>query len=479
MSNMINIAALGIKPTPVTSQREGITINLYALSTVANKPDEESQLPDIEKTKDGTTVEVIDKPITSKTLIVDARRTHDVDRKSILRNMTARGIERVSNKKLPPQATILEESEIDSIIPPSETILFEISKKGTGKIHKPGKKVVIKRSKKSLPSVKAAIDELEEEIVDSSDEEAIDKSKKEKVESSDEDVIDKLEEDVDFFKFEKRMPSSVVEHRLKTSNFYMNNRKKFISQLMPLFSKYKRELSDEDKKASCDDTNSKKGEAREFKLMTHQKVVSDYLNLYTPYRGLLLYHGLGSGKTCTSIAITEGMKSQKKIIVLTLASLKANFFNQMKECGDPIYKLDQFWEFISTAGQPNYIQLLSKILSLPEEYVRKHKGAWMVNIKKESNFNDLDDDDKKSLNQQLDEMIRSKYIHYNYNGLNQNIMNRMTDNLKKNPFDNCVVVIDEVHNFVSRIVNKMSEKTSISYKLYEYLMSAANARIVL
>ena len=51
----------------------------------------------------------------------------------------------------------------------------------------------------------------------------------------------------------------------------------------------------------------------------------DYINLYTPYRGLLLYHGLGSGKTCTSIGVAEGLKTKKKIVVMTPASLEANY----------------------------------------------------------------------------------------------------------------------------------------------------------
>ena len=47
-------------------------------------------------------------------------------------------------------------------------------------------------------------------------------------------------------------------------------------------------------------------------LLTHQKIVRDYINLYTPYRGLLLYHGLGSGKTCSSISIAEGLKTHQE-----------------------------------------------------------------------------------------------------------------------------------------------------------------------
>jgi hypothetical protein len=48
-----------------------------------------------------------------------------------------------------------------------------------------------------------------------------------------------------------------------------------------------------------------------------------------------------------------------------------------------------------------------------------------------------------------------------------------------NPFDDKVIIIDEAHNFVSRIVNKLKKEESISYRLYEYLMKANNCRIVL
>ena len=96
----------------------------------------------------------------------------------------------------------------------------------------------------------------------------------------------------------------------------------------------------------------------------------------------------------------------------------------------------------------------------------------MVNVSKPSNFNDLNDEDKKALNEQINEMIRSKYNDINYNGLNDNIMDGLTSNGTKNPFDNSVVIIDEAHNFVSMIVNKMQQKKANSYKLYEYLMAA-------
>ena len=272
-----------------------------------------------------------------------------------------------------------------------------------------------------------------------------------------------------------RLPKEREKNIIVAPPYYMNNRKLFIQKLNKILQPREQELLDADENVSCDS----RGVSDEFSLLSHQRIVRDYLNLYTPYRGLLLYHGLGSGKTCTSIAIAEGMKSNKQVFVLTPASLKMNFFSEMKKCGDDLYKKNQYWEFITIEGNPEYLTVLSKALSLPIDYVRKNKGAWLVNVNKDPNFSDLSSDEKTSVDLQLNEMIRSKYKDINYNGLNMNILNKLTDNQTRNPFDNSVVVIDEAHNFVSRIVNKINQKKSISYVLYDYLMKATNVRIVL
>ena len=53
------------------------------------------------------------------------------------------------------------------------------------------------------------------------------------------------------------------------------------------------------------------------------------------------------GKTCSSIAIAEGMKSDKEVILLTPASLEMNYMSELKHCGDSLYKLDNYWQFLS------------------------------------------------------------------------------------------------------------------------------------
>jgi len=259
------------------------------------------------------------------------------------------------------------------------------------------------------------------------------------------------------------------------SSYYLNNRKIFIDFMSSLFDKYKKEIGIEAlQEASC--TRSE-----DFSLMTHQKIVRDYLSLYTPYRGLLLYHGLGSGKTCTSIGIAEGLKTRNQIIIMTPASLRTNYIEELKKCGDSLYRKNQFWEFINTAKNEDLIKQLSLILSLSVDFIKRNGGAWLINVKKQANFETFTSQQKDSIDKQLDEMIRYKYKFISYNGLRKTHLTTLTEGATINPFDNKVVIIDEAHNFVSRIVNKLGKKKddSVFMQLYEYLMTAQNLRIVL
>ena len=174
------------------------------------------------------------------------------------------------------------------------------------------------------------------------------------------------------------------------------------------------------------------------------------------------------------------MKSGKRIIIMTPASLRMNFIEELKKCGDELYHKNQFWEFIDTIVEPELVETLSRVLSLSVEFIRKAGGAWMVNMKKQSNFDELDSTQKKSLNTQLNEMISNKYTFINYNGMRKSHLAMLTQSGKINPFDNAVVIIDEAHNFVSRIVNKIGKGgDTLSGALYEYLMNAQNVKIVL
>jgi hypothetical protein len=276
------------------------------------------------------------------------------------------------------------------------------------------------------------------------------------------------------FSLEDRLGKKEEQVFIKADKYFINNRKIFIKFINDLLEPYHDALIEEAKNVSCDRKNSA------INLMTHQAIIRDYINLYSPYRGLLIYHGLGAGKTCGSIAIAEGIKSEKIVVVMTPASLRENYISELKKCGDQLYRLNQFWEFIETNGDNELEKKLSYVLNISLKYIKNRGGAWMIHVGKPPNFETLETHEVNTLNEQIDEMIRFKYQFINYNsgrGLNG------LETLKKqegvsNPFDNKIIIVDEAHNFVSRIVNKVDKVNSISYKLYDYLLSAENCKIV-
>jgi hypothetical protein len=95
-------------------------------------------------------------------------------------------------------------------------------------------------------------------------------------------------------------------YTVPVSKYYMNNRKIFIEKLAQIFKPYSDKIASKASELSCKTLHN---QSINFELLTHQLIVRSYLNLYTPYRGLLLYHGLGSGKCHakgTSILLADG-----------------------------------------------------------------------------------------------------------------------------------------------------------------------------
>jgi hypothetical protein len=306
-------------------------------------------------------------------------------------------------------------------------------------------------------------------------------------------LTEKEMELLDNAKMVERLPQPKQHVDIKVSSYYMNNREIFVNFINSLFQPYRDQIINDTTPITCESMNQKT--TGEIALLTHQKLVRDYMNMYTPYRGLLVLHGLGSGKSRTSIALAEGMKSTKKIVIMTPASLRRNYIEEIKKFGDPIYKTSQYWEWISTVDKPELVDALVSALNLSKEYIERKKGAWLVNVKQtQSNIDDLMPPELKSLNEQIEEMIQTKYKFINYNGLRRAKLKEMTNNFETNIFDDAVVVIDEAHNLISRIVNKLEKEKDIPFNnkgkkervsqslsliLYELLMGASNARIVL
>lgn len=83
----------------------------------------------------------------------------------------------------------------------------------------------------------------------------------------------------------------------------------------------------------------------------HQKVVMDYAIRHNPHKGVLLFHELGSGKTCTAIFIADEMlrlKMVKHVFILSPGSLRLNWIQEYcLKCGVSPEVMEQHYTFIT------------------------------------------------------------------------------------------------------------------------------------
>ena len=84
-------------------------------------------------------------------------------------------------------------------------------------------------------------------------------------------------------------------------------------------------------------SDSVKSSKTHFKLQNHQRFISHFLSSVTPYNSMLIFHGVGTGKTCTSIQVAEMYLTEtggeKKAIIITPIAVQSGF---RREINDPL-----------------------------------------------------------------------------------------------------------------------------------------------
>ena len=182
-----------------------------------------------------------------------------------------------------------------------------------------------------------------------------------------------------------------------------------------------------------------------FETSLYQHFVSQYISYKTPYNSILLYHGVGVGKTCSAITMSESLliahdNKESMIWVIMPQSLKQSFKSQ-------IFDIDThtFENIMNQCTGDTYVKLL--------------------NIYK-SSFNN-----KKLLNVELKKILKNRYRLFTYDGFSKYII----DNYKDKIVENKVIIIDEAHNI--RSTNKKDKDSYIA--LTKILSSGVNNRLVL
>lgn len=189
----------------------------------------------------------------------------------------------------------------------------------------------------------------------------------------------------------------------------------------------------------------------DFELQPHQLFVKNYLSKNTAYNSLLLMHGVGTGKTCSAIGVTEEYRislketnidaDNQKILIVASENVQENF----------------------------------KLQLFDEKKLKNINGIWTIdscvgnNLLKEINPTNIEGLTIEKISQLIKNIIKSNYIFMGYvqfanyiknilmgkndninpplieNNINKNIKEENIENLRKR-FSNQMIVIDEIHN---------------------------------
>ena len=244
----------------------------------------------------------------------------------------------------------------------------------------------------------------------------------------------------------------------------------------------------------------------------HQEFVTNYIQQNSPYRGLLLYHGLGAGKTASSVAITDGISHDRGIVIMLLASLRTNYESEIRRWGNILFKENVHYCFVKASTRSKEETVL-KERGIPVEWIRKtgvkskrKRGAWMIDSTKKGLNTSLSDADNREIRNQIDYLLKTKYTILHYNNTNTLIQqvyeflgghkrkgrgvkvgdtvyssreelktlvhNTTIVNPEENPFNDKIVVVDEIHNLISMMIG-----SGFNGPLMYYLLMTARRKI--
>lgn len=219
-------------------------------------------------------------------------------------------------------------------------------------------------------------------------------------------------------------------------------------------------------------------------LFPHQRFVRDFLQFESPYRGLLLFHQLGTGKTASSIAAAEGFVNRgNKVIVMVPASLAANYKNEIMRYASIGSLKKKMWAHVDLTipGVPAMLDLDTKVKFIKQAKVIVYPMSMLPEslpkpalVKHDLTWTSLNTAEKQEALQVLDYFINKKYVFINYNGLSSR-SSSMAVLQKAIATPNAFVIIDEAHNFISRVVNG----GKIGRSVYNMIMEAQSAKVVM
>jgi len=202
----------------------------------------------------------------------------------------------------------------------------------------------------------------------------------------------------------------------------------------------------------------------EYGILPQQAFVRNFLSFQTPYNSLLLFHGLGSGKTCSAIGVCEEMRDylkqmgiDKRIIVVASPNVQDNFRLQLFD-ERQLKEVDGIWTMKGCLGN---------------KFLKEINPTGMKGLKREKVI------------QQVKNLINSSYSFQGYVQFSNDIVRKSgkeTNSIESKirnleiEYSNSLIVIDEVHNIR---ISDDNENKSVAKNLMFLVSVVSNIRLLL
>lgn len=202
----------------------------------------------------------------------------------------------------------------------------------------------------------------------------------------------------------------------------------------------------------------------EYELLPQQAFVRNFMSFQTPYNSLLLFHGLGSGKTCSAIGVCEEMRDylrqmgiSKQIIIVASPNVQDNFRLQLFD-ERKLKLVDGLWTTKGCLGN----KLLKEINPTGMKGLKKEKVIQQVKNLINSSYNFV------GYLQFSNEIVRNS-------GPITNTEEQKIRNLQ-NIYNDSLIVIDEVHNIR---ISGDNENKNVAKNLMYLVSVVHNIRLLL
>ena len=197
-----------------------------------------------------------------------------------------------------------------------------------------------------------------------------------------------------------------------------------------------------------------------------QLFISNYISLNTPYNGILLYHGVGVGKTCSSLLIADNFKeyvkkNKKKIIILTKPAIQDTFKNEIFNHNDYINNIDKHMfkclssEILDDWHNFEKMNDSSKYNSFTDTHINDYFEIYgyqqFVNVFKKQTLNEDNSYNTHKINSIFSDIVLIIDEVHNLRDINDDMENKNSSNLKDT--ENMKEIKQFIHDIIKHLNN--------------------------